>query len=177
MNIIRIDENEAFLCERKVFACMLVYFRSTDCRPHRTFFVTGEIVDPLMHMPRARVFSPRAEPHRRGAADEGVDAAAGYHDDGHRCEHAHDEDDVRRLPSSSDAGCDDLQLSGLAGVQMRSHVGSRRDGVDDDDDDDDYDDDDGVVFPPASDKSDDEKEDGIAGAKASSVYRSAEQAT
>ena len=114
-----------------------------------------------------RVFSPRAEPLRRGAADEGVDAAAGYHDDGHRCEHAHDEDDVRRLPSSSDAGCDD-QLSGLAGVQMRSHVGSRRDGVDDDDDDDDdYDDDDGVVFPPASDKSDDEKEDGIAGAKAS----------
>ena len=126
-----------------------------------------------------RVFSPRAEPLRRGAADEGVDAAAGYHDDGHRCEHAHDEDDVRRLPSSSDAGCDD-QLSGLAGVQMRSHVGSLCDGVDDDDDDDDdddYDDDDGVVFPPASDKSDDEKEDGIAGAKASSVYRSAEQAT
>ena len=117
-----------------------------------------------------RVFSPRAEPLRRGAADEGVDAAAGYHDDGHRCEHAHDEDDVRRLPSSSDAGCDD-QLSGLAGVQMRSHVGSLCDGVDDDDDDDDddYDDDDGVVFPPASDKSDDEK----AGAKASSV----EQAT
>ena len=112
-----------------------------------------------------RVFSPRAEPLRRGAADE-------YHDDGHRCEHAHDEDDVRRLPSSSDAGFDD-QLSGLAGVQMRTHVGSRRDGVhDDDDDDDDYDDDDGVVFPPASDKSDDEK-----GAKASSVNRSAEQAT
>ena len=110
-----------------------------------------------------RVFSPRAEPLRRGAADEGVDAAADDDDDGHRCEHAHDEDDVRRLPSSSDAGCDD-QLSGLAGVQMRSHVGSLCDGVDDDDDDDDddYDDDDGVVFPPASDKSDDEK-----GAKAS----------
>ena len=123
-----------------------------------------------------RVFSPRAEPLRRGAADEGVDAAADDDDDGYRCEHAHDEDDVRRLPSSSDACCDD-QLSGLAGVQMRSHVGSRRDGVDDDDDDDDYDDDDAVVFPPASDKSDDEKEDGIAGAKASSVYRSAEQAT
>ena len=93
-----------------------------------------------------RVFSPRAEPLRRGAADEGVDAAADDDDDGHRCEHAHDEDDVRRLPSSSDAGFDD-QLSGLAGVQMRTHVGSRRDGVDDDDDDDDdYDDDDGVVF-------------------------------
>ena len=122
------------------------------------------------------MFSPRAEPPRRRAADEGVDAAAVYHDDGHRCEHAHDEDDVRRLPSSSDAGFDD-QLSGLAGVQMRTHVGSRRDGVHDDDDDDDYDDDDGVVFPPASDKSDDEKEDGIAGAKAASVYRSAEQAT
>ena len=97
-----------------------------------------------------RVFSPRAEPLRRGAADEGVDAAAGYHDDGHRCEHAHDEDDVRRLPSSSDAGFDD-QLSGLAGVQMRTHVGSRRDGVDDDDDDDDDDEDDeGGVLPPAS---------------------------
>ena len=76
--------------------------------------------DPTM----PRVFSPRAEPLRRGAADEGVDAAAGDHDDGHRCEHAHDEDDVRRLPSSSDAGCDD-QLSGLAGVQMlREAVGT-----------------------------------------------------
>ena len=97
-----------------------------------------------------RVFSPRAEPLRRGAADEGVDAAADDDDDGYRCEHAHDEDDVRRLPSSSDAGCDD-QLSGLAGVQMRSHVGSRRDGVDDDDDDDDDDEDDeGGVLPPAS---------------------------
>ena len=144
-----------------------IYFRSTDCPPPVTFFVTGEIVERTQH-DAARVF-PHAEPLRRGAADEGVDAAAGYHDDGHRCEHAHDEDDVRRLPSSSDAGFDD-QLSGLAGVQMRTHVGSRRDGVhDDDDDDDDYDDDDGVVFPPASDKSDDEK----AGAKASSV----EQAT
>ena len=118
----------------------------------------------------SRESSSRAEPPGRGAADEGVDAADDDDDDGQRCEHAHDEDDVRRLPSSADA-CQPDQLSGLAGVQIRSHVGSRRDGVDDDDDDDDddYDDDDGVVFPPASDKSDDEK----AGAKASSV----EQAT
>ena len=108
--------------------------------------------------------SPRAEPLRRGAADECVDAAADDDDDGHRCEHAHDEDDVRRLLSAADAVRQPDQLSGLAGVQMRSHVGSLCDGVDDDDDDDDddYDDDDGVVFPPASDKSDDEK-----GAKAS----------
>ena len=57
---------------------------------------------------------------------------------------------MRRLPSSADA-CQPDQLSGLAGVQIRSHVGSRRDGVDDDDDDDDDDEDDeGGVLPPAS---------------------------
>ena len=93
----------------------------------------------------SRESSSRAEPPGRGAADEGVDAADDDDDDGQRCEHAHDEDDVRRLPSSADA-CQPDQLSGLAGVQIRSHAGSRRDGVDDDDDDDDE----GGVLPPAS---------------------------
>ena len=59
-----------------------------------------------------RVFSPRAEPLRRGAADEGVDAADDDDDDGQRCEHAHDEDDVSRLPSSANA-CQPDQLSGF----------------------------------------------------------------
>ena len=54
----------------------------------------------------SRESSSRAEPPGRGAADEGVDAADDDDDDGmddgQRCEHAHDEDDVRRLPSSAD---------------------------------------------------------------------------
>ena len=85
--------------------------------------------------------TPRAEPLRRDGAGEGVDAADDDEDDGHRCEHAHDEDDVRRLPPSADSvrQPDDDQLSDLAGVKMLSHphVGSRRDGDDDDDGDDD----------------------------------------
>ena len=54
-----------------------IYFRSTDCPPPVTFFVSGEIV--LRHRARcamSREPSPRAEPPGRGAADEGVDAAA-----------------------------------------------------------------------------------------------------
>ena len=67
--------------------------------------------------------TPRAEPLRRDGAGEGVDAADDDEDDGHRCEHAHDEDDVRRLPPSADPvrQPDDDLLSDLAGVKMLSH--------------------------------------------------------